>query len=61
MYLQVTDGPRQSSPNDKKKHVDALIWNKTEELLKVAEADVLEIFDWYYSSFPSSFTAKASD
>ncbi|MCJ1401338.1 hypothetical protein MMC11_004550 [Xylographa trunciseda] len=38
----------QTSPNDKKKRIDALIWNKTEELLKVAEADVLEIFDWHF-------------
>ena len=29
-----------------KKRVDSLVWNKTEELLKPAEADVLEIFEW---------------
>ncbi|KAL8877804.1 MAG: hypothetical protein Q9198_004249 [Flavoplaca austrocitrina] len=40
-----------TSPND---HRDAnhrernrLVWNKTEDLLRPAEADVLEIFDWY--------------
>ncbi|KAL8727739.1 MAG: hypothetical protein Q9166_005852 [cf. Caloplaca sp. 2 TL-2023] len=40
----------QTSPND---HRDAtqrernrLVWNKTEDLLRPAEADVLEIFDW---------------
>lgn len=37
---------RQTSPNDKKKRLDRLVWNKTEELLRPAAADVLEIFDW---------------
>ncbi|KAI4256671.1 MAG: hypothetical protein LQ352_001989 [Teloschistes flavicans] len=36
----------QVSPNDHKdKQVNAIVWNNTEELLKPAEADVLEIFD----------------
>ena len=38
---------RQTSLNDKSKRVDRLIWNDTENLIKGAEADVLEIFDWY--------------
>ncbi|MCJ1396466.1 hypothetical protein MMC18_009356 [Xylographa bjoerkii] len=38
----------QTSPNDKKKRFDGLVWNMTEELLKAAEADVLEIFDWHF-------------
>lgn len=36
----------QTSPNDKKKHLDVLVWNMTETLLLPAEADVLEVFDW---------------
>lgn len=47
----LTDLCRHTSPND---HRDAnhrernrLVWNKTEDLLRPAEADVLEIFDWY--------------
>ena len=47
----LTDLCRHTSPND---HRDAnqrernrLVWNKTEKLLRDAEADVLEIFDWY--------------
>ena len=43
----MTDCCRQTSPNDKKKRLDVLVWNKTEKLLMPAEADVLEIFDWY--------------
>ena len=46
-YFSVANRGRQTSPNDKKKRVDSLVWNKTEELLKDAAADVLEIFDWY--------------
>lgn len=40
------DCRRQTSPNDEKKHLDVLVWNKTEKLLMPAEADVLEVFDW---------------
>jgi hypothetical protein len=29
-----------------RKGQDTLIWNKCENLLRDAEADVLEIFDW---------------
>lgn len=40
---------RQTSPNDRrdahKQHRDRLVWNKTENLLRPAEADILEIFD----------------
>ncbi|KAL9579932.1 MAG: hypothetical protein Q9203_006505 [Teloschistes exilis] len=40
----------QSSPNDnKRKRLNSIVWNKTEELLKPAEADVLEIFDCCYA------------
>ncbi|MCJ1246796.1 hypothetical protein MMC30_004005 [Trapelia coarctata] len=35
-----------TSENDTIKRRDILVWNKTEDLLKDAEADVLEIFDW---------------
>ena len=46
----VTDGHRKTSPNDRRdthhRHRNRLVWNKTEELLQPAEADVLEIFDW---------------
>ncbi|KAL8688863.1 MAG: hypothetical protein Q9218_005330 [Villophora microphyllina] len=39
-----------SSPNDEKsKRVNSIVWNKTEELLKPAKADVLEIFDCCYA------------
>jgi len=27
--------------------MDRLVWNRAEELLKSAESDVLQIFDWY--------------
>lgn len=39
----------QTSPNDKKKHLDVLVWNMTETLLLPAEADVLEVFDCCYA------------
>ncbi|KAI4096982.1 MAG: hypothetical protein L6R37_006870 [Teloschistes peruensis] len=45
--LELMGVRRQSSPNDdKRKRLNSIVWNKTEELLKPAEADVLEIFDW---------------
>lgn len=40
------DGRRQTSPNDKEKRLDVLVWNKSEKILMPAEADVLEVFDW---------------
>ena len=33
------------------KRMDSIVWNKTEELLRPAEADVLEIFDWQVPPF----------
>ena len=33
-------------PYERDKKIDSLVWNKTEQLLEDAEADVLEIFDW---------------
>ncbi len=42
----IADSRRQTSPNDRNKRLDDLVWNKTEVLLLPAEADVLEIFDW---------------
>ncbi|KAL9580866.1 MAG: hypothetical protein Q9203_006132 [Teloschistes exilis] len=47
----------QVSPNDQKdKQVNTIVWNKTEELLKAAEADVLEIFDCTKVPGANSFT-----
>ena len=47
----ITDLCRHTSPNDhrdaKRRQRNSLVWNKTEKLLQDAEADVLEIFDWY--------------
>ena len=46
----LTDLCRLTSPNDQRnanhKERNRLVWNKTEDLLRPAEADVLEIFDW---------------
>ena len=42
----VSDCCRKTSPNDKTKRLDDLVWNYTEEMLRHAAADVLEIFDW---------------
>ena len=42
----MTDSRRQLSENDRQKSLDTLVWNKAEQLLKDAGADVLEIFDW---------------
>ena len=59
MCIALVDRCRQSSPNDekendtkddKKKRMDQIVWNKTEDLLRPAEADILEIFDWQVSS-----------
>ena len=46
-YCLNTDACRQTAPNDAKKRRDSLVWNHAEELLRPAEADVLELFDWY--------------
>ena len=45
-HRPIADSRRQTSPNDKKKCIDGLVWNKTEKILMPAEADVLEVFDW---------------
>jgi len=45
VYQSLMNG-RKTSPNDPSKRLDTIIWNQTEELLKPAEADVLELFDW---------------
>ena len=46
-----TDVDRQSSPDDevdeKKEERNRVVWNRTEDLLRSAEADILQIFDWY--------------
>ena len=42
----LADSTRQTSPNDKNKRLDSLVWNQTEQILMPAEADVLEVFDW---------------
>lgn len=44
--VSMTDVRRQISENDRQKRLDKLVWNKTEQLLFDAGADVLEIFDW---------------
>ena len=41
--------------DNKKKELDNIVWNQTEVLLQPAEADILEIFDWYvYTSHSHS-------
>ena len=47
--LMVTNSSRKTTPNEEKKRVDTIVWNKTEKMLEDAEADVLELFDWYGS------------
>ena len=41
---------RQASPNnplnEKQRARNRIVWNLTEDILRPAEADVLEIFDW---------------
>ena len=34
------------------RHRDKLIWDNTERILRDAEADVLQIFDWYVPHDP---------
>ena len=50
IFLSLTWFFRQITPNNKRdsqqRRRDELVWNVTEELLKPACADVLEIFDW---------------
>ncbi len=38
---------RKTSPNEEKKRMDTIVWNKAEKILEDAEAHVLELFDWY--------------
>ncbi|MCJ1462367.1 hypothetical protein MMC07_000967 [Pseudocyphellaria aurata] len=38
-----------SSPKDSKKRMDSLVWNKTEDILRQTDNDVLEIFDCCYA------------
>ena len=49
-FHSLADLCRHTSPNDKRdanlKERNRLVWNRTEDLLRHAEADVLEIFDW---------------
>ena len=40
------EGEKNDKKNEKKKQMDHIVWNKTEDLLRPAEADILEIFDW---------------
>ena len=47
IHLTVTKYTRKTTPNEEKKHMDTIVWNKTEKILEDAEADVLELFDWY--------------
>ena len=44
--LAFTNSASKTSPNDEKKRVDTIVWNKTEKVLEDAEADILELFDW---------------
>ena len=48
---KLTHSYRMISPNDPrdagKRARNCIVWNKTEQLLTPAEADILEIFDWY--------------
>lgn len=44
--LTITDYSRKTTPNEKKKRIDTIVWNKAEQLMEDAEADVLELFDW---------------
>lgn len=39
----------QTSENDQRQRLDLLVWNKTEQLLADADADVFEIFDCCYA------------
>ena len=57
----ITNLCRKTSPNDnrtaRERERNLLVWNKTEELLKPAEADVLEIFDWYVDCMSRKLSA----
>ena len=44
--LTITDYGRKTTPNEKKKRTDTTVWNYAEKNLEVADADVLELFDW---------------
>ena len=43
----VTNYSRKTTPNEEKKRIDSLVWNRTEQIVEDAQADVLELFDWY--------------
>ena len=47
IHLVVTNHSRKTTPNEEKKRMDTILWNKAEKILEDAEADVLELFDWY--------------
>ena len=49
--LIVTNYSRKTTPNEKNKRPDITEWNNAEKILEAAEADVLELFDWYGSLF----------
>ena len=42
----ITNYSRKTAPNEEKKRMDTMVWNTAEKMLEVAEADVLELFDW---------------
>ena len=44
--LTTTNYGRKTTPNEEKKRMDTMVWNKAERILEDAEADVLELFDW---------------
>ena len=50
IWHPVSDLESQRSPNDdpldRNQALNRLVWNQTEELLRPAAADILEIFDW---------------
>ena len=46
IHLIVTENNRKTTPNEDKRRMDIIVWNKAEKILEDAEADVLELFDW---------------
>lgn len=46
VQLDIANGDRMTPPNEKNKHLDSIIWNKSVKLLDNAEADFLQLLDW---------------
>ena len=40
--------------------MDTIVWNKAEKIVEDAEADVLELFDWYGPYSSSQLCAKTA-